>query len=93
MRSRYTAYVVRAIPYLRQTTHSSTRKYYSERSLREWAETTQWLKLEIHAVTENTVTFAAYYLDSTGFPGVHREHSTFRKEGDRWYFVDGSEPR
>jgi len=89
MRSRYSAYATTAVDYLLATTHASTRKQYPEEVLREWASSNTWQRLDISAFTETTVTFKAYYIDEDKEPQVHSEHSTFRKEDGRWYFVDG----
>lgn len=92
MRSRYSAYAVGAIDYLLQTTYPANRKYYSRRSVRQWAEANQWKRLDIHSVTRNTVTFTAHYISKAGTRGMHREHSTFCYENDQWYFLEGETP-
>jgi len=89
MRSRYSAYATVAVDYLLETTHPSTRKYYSRKGIREWAEETTWLRLEIEAATATTVTFKAYFLNAERLPEVHHEHSTFKQEKGKWYFVRG----
>ena len=89
MRSRYSAYCTTAVDYLLNSTHSSTRKYYSAKTIKEWAEECTWQKLEIHDFSDTTVTFSAHFLDENDLPTVHREHSTFRLENETWYFVDG----
>lgn len=89
MRSRYSAYCTIAVEYLLDTTHPSTRKYYSKKAIREWAELCTWLKLEVHDTTPTTVRFSAHFLDENRIPAVHREHSTFKQENGNWYFVDG----
>jgi SEC-C motif domain protein len=89
MRSRYSAYCIIAVDYLLNTTHPSTRKYYSGKTIKDWAEECIWQKLEIHDFSATTVTFSAHFLDENSTPCVHREHSTFRLENETWYFVDG----
>lgn len=89
MRSRYSAYATLAVDYLLDTTHVSTRKYYSKKAIRDWALENNWLKLEIHSTTPTTVDFSAHFMDRTGVVGVHQEHSTFLHENGTWYFVDG----
>jgi len=89
MRSRYSAYATLAVDYLLDTTHVSTRKYYSKKAIRDWALENKWLKLEILASTLTTVDFSAHFVDRSGNIGVHKEHSTFRQEDGTWYFVDG----
>lgn len=96
MRSRYSAYATLAIPYLLETTHVSTRKYYNAQDMLQWAQTCTWQKLEIigkkmgsASDTQGKVEFKAYYLDQQQLMQVHHEHSTFKKENGNWYFVDG----
>jgi len=89
MKSRYSAYATHQADYLLATTHSSERKYYSKEEILKWAVSNQWQKLEIIAFTENTVEFKAYFKDENNVDQVHYEFSTFKKEGDSWFYVDG----
>jgi SEC-C motif-containing protein len=93
MRSRYSAYATVAIDYLIATTDPAMRKYYSRQAIREWAEETTWLRLEIVDSTPTTVTFKAHFLNAGRVPEIHSEHSTFRQENGVWYFVEGKTPR
>ena len=47
MRSRYTAYTKVEVEYLLNTIHPDKRKENNENSVKEWAENSQWLGLEI----------------------------------------------
>ena len=89
MRSRYSAFATGAADYLVSTTHLSKRKLHNKTSILEWSKSNQWLKLEILATTETSVTFNAYYLDSQLKAQIHHEHSTFVFEKETWYYVDG----
>ena len=96
MRSRYSAYVLAAVDYLLKTTHRSTRKFYKASSIKDWAISSKWLKLEIISKEEGTlsdntgkVEFKAYYLDAKNIPRIHHEYSSFVKENGRWFFVSG----
>ena len=89
MRSRYSAFATGAADYLVNTTHISKRKHHNKRDILAWSQANKWLKLEILASTENTVTFKAYYLDEILRTQVHYEHSTFRLENGIWFYVDG----
>lgn len=89
MKSRYSAYAAQQADYLLATTHSSERKYYSREEILKWAAANQWQKLEIISSTENTVKFKAYFKDQNGSNQVHYEFSTFKKENDSWYYIDG----
>lgn len=89
MRSRYCAFATGAADYLMNTTHSSTRKLHNKSEILAWSQLNQWLRLEILAVTETTVTFNAYYLDQNLKAQIHYEHSTFKLENGKWFYVDG----
>ena len=89
MRSRYSAFAVGAADYLVNTTHISKRRYHNKRHILAWSQANKWLKLEVLASTETTVTFKAYYLDENLKAQVHYEHSTFKLENGKWFYVDG----
>ncbi len=88
MRSRYTAYVKVVEPYLRETLAPESRGDYNEKDVREWAKQSEWLGLKILKAQGNTVEFVAKY-KTQGKVLEHHEVSTFRKDGNKWYFVDG----
>jgi len=88
MRSRYAAYVKVATPYLRETLAPETRGDYNEAEVIEWSKQSEWLGLDILKAEGNTVEFVAKY-KTQGKVLEHHEVSTFRKDGGRWYFVDG----
>lgn len=90
MRSRYSAYCIQAADYLMETTHSSTRKFHHKADILEWSKSNKWLKLEIVAVSENTVEFKAYYLDESRIAKIHQEKSTFIFEHNTWFYADGT---
>lgn len=89
MRSRYSAFATGAADYLVNTTHISKRRFHNKRDILAWSQANKWLKLEVLASTETTVTFKAYYLDENLKAQVHYEHSTFKLENDKWFYVDG----
>ncbi|WP_366183640.1 YchJ family metal-binding protein [Flavobacterium ovatum] len=89
MRSRYSAFATQQADYLVSTTHFSTRKNHHKKDILEWATTNKWLKLEVLNTTETTVEFKAYYQDTSGQKYIHHEFSTFKKENENWYYVDG----
>ncbi|MGN6646234.1 MAG: YchJ family protein [Cytophaga sp.] len=96
MRSRYSAYVLAAIDYIICTTHPSTRNQYDAASIRAWAESSQWQKLEVLNTKKGTandltgkVEFKAYFKDSQNNNYVHHELSDFLKEDGNWFFVKG----
>ncbi len=89
MRSRYSAFATGAADYLVATTHVSQRKFHNKADILEWSKSNHWIKLEVLATTETTVTFKAYYLDSELKAQIHNEHSTFIFENGSWYYLDG----
>jgi len=96
MRSRYSAYAAVEVDYILRTTHPSVRKFHEPQEIERWAKTSRWQKLEIISTTKGnstdkhgTVEFKAYFLDADNQPQIHHEHSNFRKELGKWFFVDG----
>ena len=89
MRSRYSAFATGAADYLVNTTHISKRRLHNKKDILDWSQANKWLKLEVLASTENTVTFKAYYLDENLKAQVHYENSTFKLENGLWFYVDG----
>jgi len=92
MRSRYSAYVVHAIPYLLQTTHVSVRNLYRKKELEEWSKNSNWLKLEIISSQTETVEFKAYFTSGSERVEVHHEVASFVFENGEWYYVDAIYP-
>lgn len=90
MRSRYSAYVTKNVPYIIETTSPAFRKYYNPKSILEWAANSTWISLEILSSSGNRVKFVANYLDETGQLTRHIEDSRFEKIAGRWYFMDGN---
>ena len=90
MRSRYSAYAVHNADYLWNTTYPKEQKYHSKAAMLDWTKSNQWLKLEILFANDTIVEFKAYYLDKMLKAQVHHEKSVFAKDGDIWYYVDGT---
>jgi SEC-C motif-containing protein len=90
MRSRYTAYVVQAIPYLIATTYSSRQKEHSEAEIKDWSVSNTWLGLQIINAFETKVEFKASFKDQNGIEYIHHELSTFIFENGSWYYSDGA---
>lgn len=95
MRSRYTAYAMGNIKYIKDTLALETRKGFDEKSAKTWATDSEWLGLKIISSkngkendSKGTVEFNATYR-AQGKVVEHHEVSQFRKDNDRWYFVDG----
>lgn len=92
MRSRYSAFCTKNIPYLIQTTDPQARGHIDEASYKEWAEMAVFNKLEIlnHADLGNKgqVEFKAWYTIQDK-ELLHHEQSKFRKQAGTWYYRDG----
>jgi SEC-C motif-containing protein len=99
MRSRYSAFTVADVDYLENTLAPDQREDFSRADTLKWAKTSQWLGLDVHHATgggegeaEGFVEFTARFrLD--GRNEAHREIARFRKDGERWYYVDGQVPK
>lgn len=96
MRSRFSAYATCAVEYLLRSTHPAQRKFLNAEDIENWAKTNSWEKLEIVSKSDGeakdkfgTVEFKAYFTDAANKPQIHHEHSNFRKELGKWFFVDG----
>jgi SEC-C motif-containing protein len=97
MRSRYSAYVEKQIPYLRSSLHPEHRKDYDEKSSREWAESAEWLGLQIVETSgggpddeAGDIEFIAAF-SVQGERQEHHERAHFERVGANWYFVSGRE--
>lgn len=96
MRSRYCAYALKNISYIVETTVPAQQTLLDIAALQNWAETTQWLGLQIlrtEALTKNhcAVEFNALFKEVKGGKEgeqSHHERSIFVKMNERWYFVD-----
>jgi SEC-C motif-containing protein len=86
MRSRYTAYVVKNVDYLVQTSHPSIRTDELAASIRTWMRQVEWLKLDVIAATEDRVEFMAEYMSATA-PGRHHECSVFENVDGKWFYL------
>ncbi len=95
MRSRYTAYTLVNIPYIEETMTSPAIDDFPADEAREWAKRAKWLKLEIIDTTvagdEGTVEFIAHYSEKNKKQRLH-EISSFRREHNKWLYVDGQDP-
>ncbi len=95
MRSRYSAYVMKEIGYLRDSLHPDQRSDFNEKTTRAWAEGAEWHQLEILNTSgggpddsEGTVEFIATFSDE-GAKREHHEISSFRNVEGRWYLMHG----
>ena len=88
MRSRYAAFVVGDVDYLRASWHPSTRP-----ARLDLDPSVRWLGLDVLSArggmfdTDGVVEFRARH-----DRGVLHERSRFVREGGRWLYLDGSTP-
>ena len=92
MRSRYSAYVLKLEDYLLATWHASTRP--AALGLAAQQPAPRWLGLEVrrHVPTgpdSALVEFVARYRIGGGRAQRLHETSRFRREAQRWYYLDG----
>lgn len=99
MRARYTAHVLGEIDFIVQTIHPKSRSKTSRSTIEKWASQTKWTGLEVLIVLEGTaedkvgrVVFKAHY-DLQGNAKFHHEDAVFAKEGEDWYYLDGTTPK
>ena len=90
MRSRYSAFVLGRLEYLRETWHPTTRP-----AALDLGRDVRWAGLDILATSggspleaEGTVEFRASYVVA-GRPGAQHERSRFLRESGRWLYLDG----
>ncbi len=89
MRSRYSAYVLGLADYLRDTWHAGTRPVEAI----EFEPGLRWLGLEVrrHRMINDDHAEVEFVARSKLGGRAHRLHETsrFRREGGRWFYVDG----
>jgi SEC-C motif-containing protein len=95
MRARYSAFVTKQVDFLHQTLHPEHREDHDVAATRRWAETAQWLGLQVVEThsrecreNEAMVEFIATYKEG-GIVKPHHEISRFVKVDDEWYYVEG----
>ena len=96
MRARYSAYVGAQMDFIFETTHPDQRQGYDHDGTKEWAESSEWLGLEIIETkkggpgdNEGEVEFIARF-NEKGAAREHHENAEFKKENGRWYFAEGA---
>ena len=94
MRSRYSAFALHQIDYLRETLWPSYQPGFDAFATAKWAVDNHWAGLTIIATEQGgvkdrqgTVLFEARYL-SLGMLKMHREKSLFKKKAGRWYYLE-----
>ncbi|MCF7203037.1 YchJ family protein [Pseudomonas oligotrophica] len=98
MRSRYSAYVLGLIDYLKETTLPAQQLALDLEGMRQWSASSVWLGLEIEQSSvlggkpeHAQVSFTARWHDEGG-EHAHHERSAFVQREGRWYFIDPTVP-
>jgi SEC-C motif-containing protein len=99
MRSRYAAYITRNYLHLRRSLSKEQQADFSEADAREWAESSEWLGLEITATQaggpddqEGTVDFVARFRVA-GEERKHVEKARFIREEGKWVYAGQIVPK
>ena len=92
MRSRYSSYVKRNYLHLHRSLSQEQQADFSEKDARDWAESAEWLGLEITGTeggatgdAEGTVDFVARF-SVKGEERKHVEKALFTRENERWVY-------
>ncbi len=95
MRARYSAYVGVKTEFIFNSTHPDHRKGYDHEGTREWAENSEWLRLEIVETRQGgmdddtgEVEFIASFREK-GLSRSHHECAQFTRDKGCWFFTDG----
>jgi len=95
MRSRYSAYYFRLVPYLVDTTHPDTREPGLRKELQNTVHQVNWANLKVLDTVKGgkedkvgKVEFIAYYYVQ-GEPYELHERSRFRRYKGAWKYLDG----
>lgn len=94
MRSRYTAYTIANIVYIKKTMAGEPLLGFDEREAERWAKSVYWLGLRIIDTKQNivehtgTIEFVATYLAGNTLNTIH-ENSTFHFINDTWLYTAG----
>jgi SEC-C motif domain protein len=96
MRSRYTAFTLADVDYLKKTLAPESRTDFDVQSTKKWAESSQWKGLQIVSTEKGQADdkkgqvefIATYVIDGEALD--HHEVSQFRKsDSGQWLFVEG----
>ena len=90
MRSRYTAYTLADIDYIKKTMQGKPLLGFKEIDTTQWAKSVLWLGLEVIRSTSDEVEFIATYMDKGTVKAIH-EISQFHCINEAWFYVDGSQ--
>ena len=93
MRSRYTAYSLANIAYIKKTMRGKPFVGFDEHEAKRWALKVRWIGLRIISATEERndlghVEFIARFIEGDKLKSIH-ESSEFHGERGVWFYVDG----
>jgi SEC-C motif-containing protein len=95
MKARYSAYVGVQMDFIFESIHPAYREGYDHAGTKKWAESSEWLGLEIVGTTkggqgddDGEVEFIARFREK-GVLREHHEKAQFKKDNGRWYFTGG----
>lgn len=101
MRSRYTAYSLGNIEYIKQTMQGKPHIAFNELKAKNWAKRVHWIGLVVFKMNgidnmneikknenQGWVEFIATYLNKTHLNTIH-EISEFERINGQWFYVDG----
>lgn len=96
MRSRYSAYAMKSVPYIYDTYAKASQSKQSINDIEQWADSCNWVHLKIINTTtaindiqqQDTVEFSAFYLVANKLFVMH-ELSRFVFEDNQWRYLDG----
>jgi SEC-C motif domain protein len=94
MRSRYTAYTMADMDYIKETMRGKALIGFQEAGAQRWAQKVNWIKLQVFtSVIENSntgyVEFEASFVEGARLKSIH-EKSEFAREEGRWYYIGGT---
>lgn len=97
MRSRYSAYALANIDYIKKTMQGKALAGFDESNAKAWAESVKWLGLKVintkHELPDcGFVEFIARFIEGAKQRSIH-EISEFHRIDARWYYVDGTHPK
>jgi SEC-C motif-containing protein len=93
MRSRYTAYTLVNIDYIKRTMRGQAAEGFDEVSAAHWARGVRWVDLNVlnappAQATAGEVEYVARYIEQDVLACIH-EISEFHVEGGRWFYTGG----
>ncbi|KTC65051.1 putative SEC-C motif domain protein (plasmid) [Legionella adelaidensis] len=97
MRSRYSAYALANIEYIKQTMTGKPLKEFNEKEAKAWATSVTWQGLEVKEekiINSNLgyVEFIAQFSTANKLQTLHEVSEFHRIEG-RWFYVGGTYPK